>query len=72
MLYFFMVANKATCQGYTQMHTRRLFKTFLTHDIEDTIALNNDMGKSSGFTSDTSLKIVKRESVEQLSTTPLN
>ena len=36
------------------------------------IALNTGKGESSGFMTDTSVKTVKRESVNQLNTTPLN
>ena len=43
------------------------------HDTESSIAWNNGLNESSGFVSDyTSVKIVERENVKQLSTaTPL-
>ena len=40
-----------------------------THDTEQRIALNNGLNESSGFMSDTFGKMVKRESVKQLSAT---
>ena len=46
--------------------------SFRIHDTEYKIVLNNGMGETSGFMGNTSVKIVERESVEQLSTTHLN
>ena len=46
--------------------------SFLTLDTKERTALNNWSNESSGLTSDTSVKIVKYESVEQLSATPLH
>jgi len=51
---------------------RLLFTSFLTSNTEKRTASKKGFNESSGFMSDTSLKIVERESVKQLSATPLN
>ena len=49
-----------------------ILNSFLTHDLELTIALNNGLSESSGCMSNTSVQLVWRESVKQLHTAPLN
>ena len=46
--------------------------SFLTHDLELTIALNNGMSEPSGCMGNLSVQLVWRDRVRQLSTTPLN
>ena len=49
-----------------------LLTSFLTHDLYLTIALNNSMSESSGCIGDISVQLLWRESMKQLSATPLN
>ena len=52
-----------------------IFPSFMTHDAEERMAVNNGLKhykQSFSFLSNTSMKIVERESVKQLSRRPLN
>ena len=57
---------------WNRFQPHRLVTSFLTYDTEYKIALNNGLTETSGLRTDTSVKTVERESVKQLSTTPLN
>ena len=51
-----------------------MFPSFMAHDAEERMAVNNGLKhykQSFSFLSNTSMKIVERESVKQLSTRPL-
>ena len=57
---------------YSFFQQKYVSTSFLTHEHEQTIALNSDVGESSGCVGDTAVQIVERDSVKQLSTTMLD